>query len=108
MNAQPREVRIRLLMAAGLVVLLASVYVRALAIASVFGTFSGMVRPWQHVGTDFLLFSLAAASLVCLLPVVRCGPGAQRVMGWFLISLPLVVVAHFVIWLIFDYARWGG
>jgi len=109
MSAQPREIRIRLLVAIGLVTLLASVYVRALATASVYGTFSGMVRPWQRLWPDFLLFGLAAGSLVCLAPLARRdGPLTYRVIAILLASLPLLVLGHFLIWLILDYAQWGG
>jgi len=108
MNVRPFELRIRLLLATGLVVVLTSVYVRALAMASVFGTFSGMVRPWQHLGADLALFGLAAASVVCLVPVVAYGRSAQRIIGSLLMSLPLLVVGHFVIWLILDYVAWRG
>jgi hypothetical protein len=45
MNMAPAAIRIRLLVAALLIVFLGPVYVRALAMASVFGTFSGMARP---------------------------------------------------------------
>ena len=109
MSAQPNEIRIRLLLGIGLVVVLASVYVRALATASVSGTFSGMVRPWQRLGPDFLLFGLSSASLVCLAPLARRGgPASYRVMGITLATLPLLVLGDFVIWLILDYARWSG
>jgi|SRR5690348_3084691 len=109
MSAQPNEIRIRLLVSIGLVVVLASVYVRALAMASVYGTFGGMVRPWQKLGPDFLLFGLAAASLVCLAPLARRGGHpSYRVAGIFLALLPVLVLGHFIIWLVLDYARWGG
>src|SRR5579859_2126803 len=109
MSPQPNEVRIRLLISIGLVVVLASVYVRALAVATVYGTFSGMVRPWQRLGSDFLLFGLATASLVCLAPLARRSePRSHRVAGILLALLPILVLGHFVTWLILDYAQWGG
>jgi len=108
MIAQSKEIRIRLLLGIGFVVVLASVYVRALAVPSIYGTFSGMVRPWQDVGTDLLLFSLSAVSLGCVAPAVRAGPRPHRVAGLVLASLPLWVLGHFITWLIIDYEKWGG
>jgi hypothetical protein len=108
MIVQGREIRVRLLLGIGLVVVLASAYVRALAVASAYGTFSGMVRPWQHVGTDLLLFVLSAGALVCLFPVVRSGGWAQRIVGILLVTGPLLVLGHFITWLILDYQQWGG
>jgi hypothetical protein len=68
-----------------------------------------MVRPWEKLGPDFLLFGLAAASLVCLAPLARRSePPSHRVAGILLALLPVLVLGHFVTWLILDYARWGG
>jgi len=103
-----KEIRIRLLLSIGLVVVLASVYVRALAVASVFGTFSGMVRPWQDVGTDLLLLGLSVISLACVAPAVRIGSRPHRVIGLVLALLPLLVLGHFITWLILEYERWRG
>lgn len=108
MIVQAKEIRVRLLLGIGLVVVLASVYVRALAVASVYGTFSGMVRPWQNVSTDFLLFALSAGALVCLSAVVRSGSRVHRIVGFLLATVPLLVLGHFITWLILDYRRWGG
>lgn len=72
MISQSKEMRIRLLLGIGLVVVLASVYVRALAVASVYGTFSGMVRPWQDVG-----YGPAAVQPIGCFFGLR-GPGSSR------------------------------
>jgi hypothetical protein len=104
---QPKEIRIRLLLSIGCAVILASVYARALALASVFVTFSGMVRPWQNVVTDFWLFSLSATVLVLLAPVIRHGTRNQKILGVFCALVPFLVVGHFIVWLLLSYENWG-
>jgi hypothetical protein len=103
MNVQAKEIRVRLLLSIGFVAVLSSVYVHALAVASVSGTFGGVVRPWQNIQTDFLLLGLTTSSLVCLGPVIRSDNWTSRILGLLLAAVPLLVLGHFITWFILNY-----
>lgn len=75
-------------------------YVRGLAGAAVSGTYSSFAHPWRSVGSDLLMFALCGACLVLLAVFVRCGSKLQRVAAVLLVMLPLLVISHFVLWLL--------
>jgi hypothetical protein len=100
MIADSRALRVRLGLAFGCFIVLGFLYVRALAGAAVFGTYSSFAHPWWNIGSDLLIFSLCGACLVLLASFTRYGSRLQRLAAVLLASLPLLVIGHFVLWLL--------
>jgi hypothetical protein len=97
-SATSNPSRVRLLIGGGCAAALGCFYAGAFASAWAFGTFTGFAHPWQSLGTDVLLLSLCALTLVMVSPVVWSASGRQRLIALLLASLPSVVLIHFWIW----------
>jgi hypothetical protein len=57
-------------------------------------------HPWANVPADFFMFGLCGASLVILSSFIRSGSRIQRVGAILLATLPVWVVAHYVVWML--------
>lgn len=100
MVTSDKEPWIRLAIAAVCFAALGFLYVRALAGAAVFGTYSSFASPWRNIGSDLLMFALCGACLVLLAAFVRCGSILQRAAAVLLAVLPMVIISHFIYWLL--------
>ena len=100
MVTRDNESRTRLALAAVCLAALGFLYFRALAGAAGSGTYGSFASPWRSIGSDLLMFALSGASLVLLAAFVRCGSMLQRTAAVLLAVLPLVVISHFVLWLL--------
>ena len=99
MLLQPTELKSRLSVSFVCVVTLAFLFVRATAFGHAFGTFGSFAHPWQDSTVDVLIFSLAAVSFVCLVPLIWRGRRIQRLAAVFLLLLPICVFSDFIFWL---------
>lgn len=100
MVASAKECGIRLALAFVCFATLGILYFQALAGASVSGTYSSFAHPWRNVGSDVLMFGLCGASLVLLAAFLRSGSKLQRIVAVVVVSVPLIVITHFLLWLV--------
>jgi hypothetical protein len=100
MTTDCKELHLRLAAAGACVLLLTLLYVRALAGAAAFGTYSSFVHPWRSIISDILMFGFSATALVFLSSVARYGSWLQRVGAFVLGLLPAWVLGHFFLWLL--------
>ncbi len=100
MSTDSKALRTRLFLGSVCCPVLAFLYLRELAAASVHGTYSSFSHPWHDVPSDLLIFSLCAAILVILSPFLRLGSRWERVCAGIAAALPLWVLGNFALWLI--------
>lgn len=100
MRADSKTLRLRLATACGCFVVVGLLYIRALAGAGVFGTYSSFAHPWRSIPADILLFGFSAVLLVILGVFLRNGSHTQRLGAILLGALPMWVFGHFILWLL--------
>src|ERR1043166_2665259 len=100
MVASAKESRVRLPPAFVCSIALGFFYVPAPAGAAAFGTYSSFAHPWANIDRDILIFALCGACLVLLTGFRRSGSKLQRTAAVLLAALPLLVIAHFILWLL--------
>jgi hypothetical protein len=100
MVASAKECWLRLALAFACFATLGFLYVQALAGAAVFGTYSSFAYPWRNIGSDEVMFGLCGASIVLLTAFLHSGSKIQRIAAVVMAALPLLVIAHFFLWLL--------
>ena len=100
MIADAKALRLRLAVACGCFVVVGLLYIRALAGAGVFGTYSSIAHPWRSIPADILIFGFSGILLVVLSVFLRCGSPVQRLGAVLLAALPAWVFGHFFVWLL--------
>ena len=100
MIADTKTLRLSLTAGCGCFVVVGLLYVRALAGAGVFGTYSSFAHPWRSIPADILLFGFSAVLLVILSVFLQSGSRAQRLGAVALAALPAWVFGHFIVWLL--------
>ena len=103
MIADSRALRVRLVVSCGCFVALSFLYIQALAGVFAFGTYGSLAHPWRSVPLDVLILSLSAASLVILSAFLCCGSRLQRLGAIMLAALPIWVIGHFVVRMLWMY-----
>jgi len=104
MTLQPSELRIRALVGGVCSIVIASLYFRTLARARSSHSIQASAYPWEDVASDILLFALVTICIACLLPVLRGTELWQRIVGVVFIALPVLILVHYIIWLLRLYA----
>jgi nucleoside recognition membrane protein YjiH len=104
MTFQPAALRVRLLIGAAAVVVLAAIYLPAVASARAFHSLKAFAHPWHDFAADILLFAVSAVCVVSILPILRHGSLLQRLVGTVCLGAPAWVLGHFVVWFFRLYA----
>jgi hypothetical protein len=89
------EIRIRFAVSGSAAVLLAVLFIQALAQAS---TPSSFDHPWHDSSRDMLMLSLAAIAMISALGILVRGSLRQRIAAALTAALPVYVVIYFIVW----------
>ena len=104
MIVAPSALRIRLLVGGAAAAILVALYLRAVASARAFHSLQVFAHPWHDFAADILLFAVSAVCIASVLPVLRYGSLAQRIVGVACLVAPTWALGHFVVWLFRLYA----
>ena len=94
------SIRVRFLFGVVFVVVLAGLYVRALATGRAFGTFASFAHPWHDFVADTFILGLSVGLFACMMPIILREGLSRRVFGILLLLLPAGVLGHFALWLL--------
>jgi len=81
-----------------------AIYLPAVASARAFHSLQAFAHPWHNFAADILLFAVSAVCIVSVLPILRHGSLAERLVGAVCLVAPAWVLGHFVVWFFRLYA----